>query len=298
MSAPVRRLLVGRFGYVGLAAALAAAGCGDGGGGAPAAPAAPTAPAAPQPSISVTFVEDAARVAEGQTTEIEVRWSGGAPSSALRIGVTARNVSATDDDYELLTSDFEIAPSATSGTAAVSLRALEDEFFAEGDEIVSLELSAPAGASVGLAGGLEVAIEDAGVSPCAGIRVAAEPPLRTDHWPPDSTEQPSETARSRFIIVSGPGSEAISVDWIGPYRDYDLASWNPSFRPRRVNPTNLFHAILETWSFSPKESAMRHEFRVEWLSELELGLRFRSADSACIGEPVAVCSGTGCELRP
>lgn len=295
MSASVQRLLAGRFAHFGLAAALAAAGCGDGGGGAPPTPAAPTAP---QPSITVTFVEDSARVAEGWTTEIQVKWSGGAPSSALRIGVTARNVSATDDDYDLLTSDFEISPSAISGTAAVSLRALEDELFAEGDEIVSLELSAPATAAVGLDGGLEVAIEDAGVSPCAGVRIAAEPPLLTDHWPPGSTEQPSETARSRFTIVSGPGSEAVSVDWIGPYRDYDLASWNPSFRPRRVNPTNLFHTILATWSFRPEESAMLHEFHVEWLSELELGLQFRSADTACIGEPVAVCSGGGCELRP
>ena len=300
MSASVQRRLVGRFGYFGLAVALAAASCGDGGGGGgtPAAPAAPTAPAAPQPSITVTFVEDAVRVTEGRTAEIQVRWSGGAPGSALRIGVTTQNVSATDADYELLTSDFEIAASAASGTTAVSLRALEDELFAEGDEIVSLELSAPTGASVGLAGGLEVAIEDAGVSPCAGIRVAAEPPVRTDRWPPGRTVQPSETARSRFIIVSGPGSEAVSVDWIGPYRDYDLASWNPSFRPRRVNPTNLFHAILETWTFDSDESAMRHEFHVEWLSELELGLQFRSADNACTAEPVAVCTGSRCELRP
>ena len=270
---------------------LAAGGCGDRTGSAPAAP------SAPQASITVSFAEKAARVAEGQTAEIAVRWSG-STSNALRIGVAARNVSATDDDYELVTADFQIAPSAASGTAMVLLRALEDEFFAEGDETLSLELSAPAGAAVRLDGGLDVAIEDAGVSPCDGIRIRAEPPSLRDGWPPGSTEQPSETARSRFTIVSGPGSEAVSLDWIGPYRDYDLASWNPSFRPRRVNPTNLFHAVVENWSFHAEGSAVQHEIHVEWLSELELGLQFRSADAACTGEPVAACAGGGCELRP
>ena len=285
--------LAGGSWYLAAAVGLAA-GCGEGTGGAPAAPAAPSTP---QASITVSFAEEAARVVEGQTAEIPVRWSGSS-GSALRIGVAARNVSATGDDYELLTADFQIAPSAAGGTTTVSLRALEDEFFAEGDETLSLELSAPAGAAVRLDGGLEVAIEDAGVSPCDGIRIRAEPLSLQDRWRPGSTEQPSETARSRFIVVSGPGSEAVSLDWIGPYRDYDLASWNPSFRPRRVNPTNLFHAIVENWSFHAEGSAVQHEIHVEWLSELELGLQFRSADGACTGEPVAACAGGGCELRP
>ena len=236
-------------------------------------------------------------MAEGQTAEIPVRWSGSS-GSALRIGVAVRGGSATGEDYELLTADFEIPKSAASGTAAVSLRALEDELFAEGDETLSLELSAPAGTSVQFGGDLAVSIEDAGVSPCTGIRVAAEPPLLRDRLERRTTVQPSETATTVFTLVSGPGSEAVALDWIGPYRDYDLGSWNPSNRPRVVSPTNLFDVVVANWSFQPEESAIRHEFEVEWLSELEIGLRFRSADGACIGEPVAVCTGGGCELRP
>ena len=65
-----------------------------------------------------------------------------------------------------------------------------------------------------------------------------------------------------------------------------------------VQPTNLFDVVVAGWSFQPEESAFRHEFEVEWLSGLEVGLRFRSANGACIGEPVAVCTGARCKLRP
>ena len=95
---------------------------------------------------------------------------------------------------------------------------------------------------------------------------------------------------TRFTLVSETGSEDIALDWFGPYRDYDLSSWNPSFRRRNVNSSALFHMVLANWLFHPEESALRHEFRLEWLSNLEVGLRFRSADGAC--------TGAGCELRP
>jgi hypothetical protein len=293
MTVRIQRLIRSRALTSGLAAGLAAAGCGD-----PSGAPAPSAPAVPQPSLAVSFVEDAARLAEGETAEIPVRWSGGSPGRALRIGVTAQNQTTTDDDYELLSASFEIPQSAASGTAVVSLRALEDEMFAEGDETLSLQLVAPSGAAVQVGGNLGISIEEAGVSPCAGIRIGAEPPSRQDSWEEGATLQPSETARTRFIVVSGPGSEAVALDWIGPYRDYDLSSWNPSFRRRTVNSSTLFHVILENWSFDMEESTLRHEIQVEWLAELEVGLRFRSADGACAGEPVAACTGGGCELRP
>ena len=293
MTVRIQRLIRSRALTSGLAAGLAAAGCGGDPGGAPA----PSTPAVPQPSLAVSFVEGAARLAEGETAEIPVRWSGGSPGSALQIGVTAQNQTTTDDDYELLSASFEIPPSAASGTAVVSLRALEDELFAEGDETLSLQLVAPSGAAAQVGGNLDISIEEAGVSPCAGIRIGAEPPSRQDRRE-GTTLQPSETARTRFIVVSGPGSEAVALDWIGPYRDYDLSSWNPSFRRRTVNSSTLFHVVLENWSFDLEESTLRHEIHVEWLAELEVGLRFRSADGACAGEPVAACTGGGCELRP
>ena len=299
MTLRIHRQIRSRALTFGLAAGLAAAGCGGDPGGAPAPSTPAVPPAVPQPSLAVSFIEGAARLAEGETAEIPVRWSGGSPGSALQIGVTAQNQTTTDDDYELLSASFEIPPSAASGTAVVSLRALEDEMFAEGDETLSLQLVAPSGAAVQVGGNLGISIEEAGVSPCAGIRIGAEPPSRQDRREGrPATLQPSETARTRFIVVSGPGSEAVALDWIGPYRDYDLASWNPSFRPRRVNSSTLFHVILENWSFDLEESTLRHEIQVEWLAELEVGLRFRSADGACAGEPVAACTGAGCELRP
>ena len=293
MTVRIQRLIRSRALTFGLAAGLAAAGCGGDPGGAPAL----STPAVSQPSLAVSFVEGAARLAEGETAEIPVRWSVGPPGRTLQIGVTAQNQTATDDDYELLSATFEIPQSAASGTAVVSLRALEDEMFAEGDETLSLQLVAPSGTPVQVGGSLGVSIEETGVSPCAGIRIGAEPPSREDRWEQGATLQPSETARTRFFVVSGPGSEAVSVDWVGPYRDYDLASWNPSFRRRRVNSSTLFHVILENWSFDMEAATLRHEIHLEWLSELEVGLQFRSADGACVGEPVAACTGAGCELR-
>ncbi|MDE2793715.1 MAG: hypothetical protein OXL34_02755, partial [Gemmatimonadota bacterium] len=274
--------------------------CGGDSGGAttPSTPPTSAPPAPSPPSLAISFVEATATLAEGETAEIPVRWSGGPSGSALQIGVVAQNQTATDEDYEVLSEGFAIPQSAASGTAMVSLRALEDDFFAEGDETLSVQLVAPSGAAVQVGGSLEVAIEDAGVSPCAGIRIAADPPSLRDLWEPGKTEQPSETAMTRFIVVSGPGSEAVALDWVGPYRDYDLSAWNPSFRRRNVNSSTLFHTILANWTFLPEASALRHEIRLEWLSNLEVGLRFRSSDGACAGEPVAVCTGAGCELRP
>ena len=278
---------------------LGVAGCGGDQGGAPTTSAPPAAPAPPAASgLTVAFVQATARVAEGETAEVPLRWSGASPGSALQIGVAVQNDTAADEDYELLTATVEIPPSAAGGTATVSLRALEDELFAEGDETLSVQLVAPSGATVQVGGSLEVVIEEAGVSPCTGIRVAAAPPSLENHWGEGETEQPSETAMTRFILVSGAGSDSVAVDWIGPYRDYDLYAANFSFYRQRVSYSNLFDLILEDWSFHPEESGLRHEFRLEWLSNLEVGLRFRSADGACTGEPVAACTGAGCELRP
>ena len=272
-----------------LAAGFGLIGCNEQG-GAP-APSTPT----PASSLSVSFVGSAFGLVEGETADIPVRWSGAA--GALRVGVLAQNQTTSDDDYELLSAGFEIPASSASGTAAVSLRALEDALFAEGDEIVSVRLVAPSGSAVEVGGSIEVRIEDAGVSPCAGIRISAEPPSLHNLWEEDATEQPSETAMTRFTVVSGPGSEAISLDWIGPYRDYDLRSWNPTFRRRNVNSSTLLHTVIAEWSLDADASTVRHEMDLEWLAELEIGLRFRSADGACTGEPVAACTGAGCELR-
>lgn len=295
----VRELRLGsRMIALALTAGMGVAGCGGDSGGASTPSTPPTsAPPTPQPSgLTVSFVEATAVLVEGETAEIPVRWSGGSSSVALQIGVAAQNQTAADEDYELLSESIAIPPSAASGTANVSLRALEDGLFAEGDETLVMQLVAPS-AAVQVGGNLEVAIEDAGVSPCTGIRIAAEPPSLRDLWRAGETEQPSETAMTRFVVVSDTGSEAVALDWVGPYRDYDLSSWNPSFRRRNVNSSTLFHVVLADWSFHPEESALRHEFQLEWLSNLEVGLRFRSADGACTGEPVAACTGAGCELR-
>lgn len=279
-----------------VAGGLGAAGCNESTG--------PGAPAAVAPAdssrLTVAFVGNAATVTEGDTVEIPVRYSGGPTTRALPIEIVARNGTTSDADWSLDSESVLIPAASASGTAMVSLRGLEDDLWAEGNETLVLGLVAPPGSSAQVGSSINVSIADAGVSPCAGVRITAEPPELFNRWEGRGNlnvlESP-ETATIRMTIQSESGAPSVNLDWIGPYRDYYLSTWNPSFRARPVSPNNLLNAILWDWSFESEGSGVRHELRVEWLSEVELALRFRSDDGACRREPVAVCTGIGCALR-
>ena len=289
-----------------VAVLLVAAGCGDGGGGAPATPgpSAPTqtpqpAPApTPQPSATVSFREPTVWVREGASAEVGIRYRAQGLSApvALRIAVAGGN--ASEDDYELVVEGLEIpAGSGTTGELAISVRTVEDDSFAEGDETLILSVQPPAGSGVQADGSFELVIEEAGVLPCAGVRVSGQPPVLHDRWE-SLPALKTETATVRLTLETDAAAAGVVFDWVGPYKDYHrFGTWNPSFRVRNVDPVTELDQNLIHWSFEPTAEGVRHTIEFEWLAHLNAGFRFRSDDEGCAGQPEAVCTGAGCELR-
>ena len=295
---PVPAIL--RAGGFAAALFLSAAGCGDGGGsGAPAAPGARAPAPTPTPSATVSFREATRQVREGAAAEVGIRYRTANLSAPITLQIAASGGSASEDDYVLSVESLEIpAGSGTSGELALSVQTVEDDSFAEGDETLVLGVQPAAGSTVQLDGSFELVIEEAGVRPCAGILVFGQPPVLVDDW--DSLPGvETETATIRLILETDPASAAVVFDWVGPYKDYHrAAAWNPSFRVRNVDPVTQLDQNLVHWSFEPTAEGVRHTFEFEWLAHLEAGFRFRSEEGGCVGEPEAVCTGTGCELRP
>ncbi|MXX23419.1 MAG: hypothetical protein F4Z93_10185 [Rhodospirillales bacterium] len=289
-----------------VAVLLLAAGCGDGGGGTPAAPgpAVPTpapqpAPTpTPQPSANVSFRETATQVREGASADVGIRYRTQDLSAPVALQIVVAGGNASEDDYELSVESLEIpAGSGTSGELEISVRTVEDDSFAEGAETLILSVKPPTGSRVEADGSFELVIEEAGVVPCAGVHVSGQPPVAYDRLT-SLPELKTETATIRLILETDAAAAGVVFDWVGPYKDYHrFATWNPSFRVRNVDPVTQLDQNLVHWSFEPTAQGVRHTLEFEWLAHLDAGLRFRSDDEGCAGEPEAVCTGAGCELR-
>ena len=246
-------------------------------------PVAPAPPPEPEPpAVTVSFVDESKQVVEGETTEILVALSGAVVSRLLRIQVAVEQETVVDTDYELLTPVLEIPASGMSDrTTTITFKALEDIDFAEGDETLWLSLRAPDQSDIAFGPRLAVTINDAGVSPCDGIRVRVEPPTQT----------PSHGAvRTQLTIVSDMRSGAVAADWLGPYQDYQGQALG-----RRIQ--NQFNLVVEDWSLRVEGATSHQKITIWWNPEEEFGLRFRSSNDACSNEPVLTCTGAACELR-
>ena len=281
---------------------LVAAGCGAGGDGAtPATPPgpAPTPTPTPQPSATISFREVTTPVPEGAAAEVGIRYRTANLSVPITLQVEASGGTASEDDYVLSAESLEVpAGSGTTGELTLGLNAVEDASFAEGDETLILSVQPPAGSNVRVDGSLEVVIAEAGVTPCPGVRVSGEPPVLADDWDSVPTVE-TESATIRLTLETEAAAAGVVFDWVGPYRDYHhAAAWNPSFRTRNVDPVTPLDQNLVHWSFEATAAGVRHTFEFEWLAHLEAGFRFRSEGGDCVGEPEAVCTGAGCELRP
>ena len=247
----------------------------------PTAPPAPPQPDPPPPPVLVSFVEESIRVTEGETIEIPVALSGGDVRRPFRIQIAAEEDSVVDADYVLVTPVLEIRPSGASGTTTtIVFRALDDEQFAEGDETLWLRLEVVGESSVEVGPRLAVTIDDAGVSPCTGIRVRVEPP----------TELSSGAFQTQLTLVSDIRSGAVAADWIGPYADHRGQALGRVFQ-------NQFNVLVKDWSFWMEGATSHQQITFEWNPEEVFGLRFRSSDVTCAGQPTLACSGDSCEMR-
>ena len=261
--------------------------CGNGGGST--AIVAPVSPA-PEPSqLAVSFVESRLSVAEGETAEIGIQYRAQGLDAPVSLSVLVLPGTAEAEDYEVSPDALEI-PAGTNpeGRSSLTVRGLTDRFFAEGEETLEVRLVPPTGVRAEVASGLEVTIAEAGANPCVGTAVRGTPPTME-----------RDTARTTFFLDFAVGSEGVTFDWFGPY-DGDEAPVD--FIGERMGRTPGLQVIMLDWTTQRTGSMVRHKMDFAWpggrYPGLEAGVRFRSDDGACAGEPTAICTESDCELIP
>ncbi len=250
-----------------------------------------TTPLAP-PAVTVSFVEDAVTVAEGQAIDIAVRYQVNELASPLLLAISPLDQDTTPEDYELSAASFEIpAGVGISGTAAVSFTAVSDEHIAEGDERIALRLVEPHGVRASLDQNLEVIIADIGGNPCVGLRVQGTLP-----------KEEGETGGSQILAttlglrLTDAAADVIAFDWEGPYvhdescRNEDCRAWYAGISPS-------LEATVVEWAVEPLPSATQHSVQVEWIQGKVFRLRFRSTNGSCDPERDRLeCRAAGCIL--
>ena len=244
------------------------------------------------PAVTVSFVEDAVTVVEGQTIDIAVRYQVNELASPLLLAISPLDQDTTPEDYELSAMSFEIpAGAGVSGTAAVSLSAVPDEQITEGDERMALRLAQPQGVRTTLDQSLDVTIADAGGTPCEGIQVRGTRPGEDGE-----TGGSPILATTLGLRITPDAADVVGFDWAGPYihdencRNDDCREWYAGISP------SLEASVVE-WAVESLPSVTRHSIRVEWLQEKVFRLQFRSTDGTCDGERDQLeCRADGCIL--
>lgn len=265
-----------------LAALLGAACGGDGGGTAPTVAAPATA------AVTVSFVQNALTVEEGETADVEVRYRINSLASPLSLAVSPLGQEAASEDYGLSAASFEIpAGQRVGGTASVAFTALPDGRISEGDEGVVLRLVPPAGIRVELGGDLPVTIADGPGIPCPGVRVRASPIAPLDdaqHW-----------LTTTLALSRDADAARVQFDWEGPYLhdefcdDDECREWWETRSP-------VLELNVVEWRVESSSRGTEHSMDIEWYQADTAQLRFRSPDGACSGEPTVECTDAGCNL--
>ena len=143
-------------------------------------------------------------------------------------------------------------------------------------------------------------------SPCSGIRIQGERPYPADGplWFAEHTSwlRGDRWFATRLTVEWSSESEEAVFDWAGSYRDWE---WDPdeerakSFKEIHDEPgiPPFLDVSISDWQIEKTGSVVRHTLEIAWPESTEATLRFRSEDDACDGEPLVVCSLSGCELR-
>ena len=273
------------------AAAGGLGGCGGGAGSPPTAPPPPPVPAPPPPpAASVSFVESGLEAREGESVVIEIRYEVRDLPAPWMLRLEAAPDSASETDYELPADTVEIpAGQGISGTASLALAVVEDAFFNEGREALTLRFVPDAAPNAEFGEPLPVGITDSGVSPCAGVRVRGLP-WREEEGSSFSSLPMLATTLELELREEGRGTGfELLRPYVNLYADGRVPRSQSTFGIRRwdvrSDGRSVFHELDINW---PGE---------DWFEE-ETGLDFRFVGGACSGEPVASCSSEGCELIP
>ena len=238
------------------------------------------------------FPGDELEIREGETKDIEIRYQGydlrlpwdldlwflplTASLTDFRIG--GRSVRHLEDpDAPLLRARVRI-PAGQSGTGAVvvSLTAVSDLSFDEGEESLAIVFAPTPGQAAGdrQAGLMTVTISEEGSRPCAGIVFEAAPP-----------EEFSEGIRTTTVTVRVPEDFSdVVLDWSGPY----YSDW--------YGAHPYLEAAVMDWQVESAPAGTQHSFEIAWPGFQEVGLRPYAAGSPC--DTSFVCDADRCETRP
>ena len=229
--------------------------------------------------VEASFARTLVEVREGESAPVVVRYRVAGLATPKTLEVSTLPDTASREDFELEGGPLGLPPGeGSSGEFALLLTAQTDELFAEGDETVTIRFLPDLRVKAELGGDLEVEIEEAGASPCPGMRITALPPE-----PSTGLEDHLTTTlmieRSRAALGTG-------LDLVWPYRSIVRGSSSP-IRAMRVS----------RWQTQEASGAIRHELDVEWWEETsEISIGF--VGGQCAGDAVAHCFEDGCELTP
>ncbi len=283
----VRRIPNGGIARLAFASLIGLSCGGDGGGTSPPSPG--TTPAPPPVTAPVLSIPTGLMVST--TTEDSITWTWIAVEAAAGYEVqqsTDEVFEDTDPIVRVATTSF--TASGLSGSTVVYVRVR-----AVGGPAEAPLLSDWAAAVTGMSLPPTVHLE---ASPCTGVVVFAnQPRLMRESRPNLGRRLAVVTLEMEF----GLGSEDVTIDWVAPYIGDD----GVPTRPTRQRPEQAarFSMVLTDWTMDLAPGIVRHVMSLNWpggdfFPGLEVGVRFRSGNGACPGEPSVICSETGCEVRP
>lgn len=245
-----------------------------------------TPQAPPLPAVTVSFEAASLEVREGDTAEIRVRYQVRTLDAPWQLGVSPLPGTASADDFHLSPDSVEIpAGQGVSGEASLVLAAAADGVFDEGDETVAIRFVPGGGVNAQLGADLQVSIRDAGVSPCAELRVLAGQPERVG-----STDI---LVQRSFVFEVAERQESLAMEFVGPY------TGPPTTPPggRRLDNRELAVKIA-SWRVAADGPILRHgvdiQMRREAFGDPELGLVFHGEGCDATG---VTCSSQDCRMN-
>ena len=148
---------------------------------------------------------------------------------------------------------------------------------------------------------------------CPGVQVEAERPLPAD-GPLWFTRRDFSLGRDQWwgttlTVEWSLQSGSVVLDWAGAYRNWwwtreddeeradFFAVWEEGGRFQLGARSPRLDVAISDYRIEKTASGVRHTIDMAWPGSTEASLRFRSKDDACDGEPLVVCSLTGCEIR-
>ena len=253
------------------------------------APVAPPPPPPPPPAFGISFAEAALEVREGDTLAVSVRYEVRQLAGPVQVRLSASHESASEADYELAMESVEIpAGEEFTGEASFEVSAVADLFFTEDTEVLPLAF-AYSGGPADLGDPVQISILEGGASPCPGITVIGLP-WREEESP---DEDVGNMLATTLNLEVGAGGAGVRLEILGPY--FDLGT-----NGRIAESVSAFG--INRWSVRPGSGTIVHELDVNWPGETwfeeeaEESLDLAFLGGACSGDPVASCTGAGCEI--